>query len=295
MSRNPFLTAALSAARRGWSVFPLVPGGKTPAIRQWGLRATTEERQIYRWWANGAWNNIGVAAGKSGLVIIDLDDGRGDTPPERFAGARNGRDALAMLAAAAGATMPTSTYTLETPGGSHLYFRAPAGRVLSNTAGSLAWKVDSRAKGGYGVAAGSVREQGVYRVARHGPVAELPDWLARALTPAPAREPGPPMELPDCRASAYVRAIVEGEVHAVATARTGMRHRTLLKAARTLGRLVGGEELAEDHAWVALREVADGHIGIDDCTAEEINRTITDGIAYGKQCPRRITRRWLCA
>lgn len=61
------------------------------------------------------------------------------------------------------------------------------------------------------------------------------------------------------------------------------------------GRLVGGEELAEDHAWVALREAADGHIGIDDCTAEEINRTITDGIAYGKQCPRRITRRWLCA
>jgi hypothetical protein len=52
--------------------------------------------------------------------VIDLDDGRGVSPPERFAGARSGRDALAMLADEVGAPAPTDTYEVETPtGGSH--------------------------------------------------------------------------------------------------------------------------------------------------------------------------------
>lgn len=201
MNRNPFLSAALTAVRRGWFVFPLVPGGKTPLVRSWEQRATTDTRQVCRWWATGVTSNVGVATGKSGLVVIDLDDGRGDTPPERFAGARNGRDALGMLAAAAGAEIPTDTYAVATPGGIHLYFRAPADLVLRNTAGSLGWKVDSRAQGGCCVAAGSVREQGVYRVTRHGVVAELPVWLARALTPLHSRSR-------DCRWSCRVTARV---------------------------------------------------------------------------------------
>jgi hypothetical protein len=121
VSRNPFLVAALTAAGRGWCVFPLVPKGKMPALREWERRATTDRRQIYRWWAGGVANNIGVATGRSGLVVIDLDDGRGQIPPVRFAGARNGRDALAILAAMAGAGIPADTYEVMTPGGgSHL-------------------------------------------------------------------------------------------------------------------------------------------------------------------------------
>lgn len=290
MSRDPFLVAALTAAGRGWFVFPLVPNGKTPVLREWERRATTDRRQIYRWWAAGAANNIGVATGKSGLVVIDLDDGRGQTPSARFTGARNGRDALAMLAVVAGAEIPADTYEVTTPGGgSHLYFRAPIGLTLHNTAGSLAWKIDSRAHGGYCVAAGSVREQGVYRVVRDGDVAELPCWLARTLTPVPQRESVVAMELSSWRASAYVRAIVESEAHAVATARTGTRHHTLLKAARTLGQLVGGGELVEYDARAALLTAAGGHIGVDCCTAVEVHRTIADGLAYGRRLPRRIT------
>jgi hypothetical protein len=52
-----------------------------------------------------------VAAGKSGLLVVDLDQGRGDAAPERFADARNGWDVLAMLAAEAGAEPPADTYT----------------------------------------------------------------------------------------------------------------------------------------------------------------------------------------
>jgi hypothetical protein len=106
MSGNPFLAAALAAAGRGWSVFPLVPGGKTPAIPGWEQRATSDWRQICRWWRGGATKNIGIAVGKSGLVVVDLDGGRGGTPPERFAGARDGHEVLVMLAAAADAELP---------------------------------------------------------------------------------------------------------------------------------------------------------------------------------------------
>ena len=289
MHSDPFLRAALVAAARGWSVFPLVPGEKTPAIRGWEQRATVDRRQIHRWWAGESCYNIGVATGKSGLVVIDLDGGRGDRPPERFAGAHDGHDVLAMLADAAGAEMPTRTYTVTTPSGCHLYFRTPSGISFRNSAGLLGWRVDSRASGGYVVAAGSVREQGAYTVARHSAVAELPVWLARRLTPPSAPELQPPMGLPRRRSNAYVRAIVEREAHAVATAQTGTRHHSLLKAARTLGRLVGGDELVEDDARAALLDAAAGHVGVDGCTAAEVEQTIADGIGFGRQLPRRIT------
>ena len=289
MRRSRLLSAALDAVGRGWSVFPLVPAGKTPAIRDWEARSTTDVGQVYRWWAGDVARNVGVAAGRSGLVVVDLDQGRGDVPPERFAGARNGRDVLAMLAAEAGAEMPTNTYTVMTPGGFHLYFRAPAGVALRNTVGSVGWRIDTRAHGGYVVGAGSVRDDGRYRVGRGGRVAELPDWLLRALTPPPPA-PGPSMQLCPHRASAYVRAIVEGEAHDVAVARTGTRHHTLLKAARTLGRLVGGGELAEDDARAALLEAAARHVGVDGCVVDEVTRTIDDGLGYGKRLPRRIGR-----
>lgn len=287
MSRNPFLVAALAAAGRGWAVFPLASGGKIPVVRDWERRATTDPLEIHRWWAKGVANNVGVATGRSGLVVIDLDGARGELPPERFAGACSGFDALAMLAVEAGAVMPTDTYTVATPRGRHLYFRAPSDVVLRNSAGSLAWRVDSRANGGYVVGAGSIRSDGRYRVLRGGAVAELPDWLLRALTPAlPA--PTAPMRLPSARAGAYVRAIVEGEAHHVAVALTGTRHRTLLRAARTLGRLVGGGELSEDFVRDVLRDAAAGHVGVDGWSVAEVDRTIADGMAFGQRLPRRV-------
>lgn len=291
MSRwNPFLAAALTASAQGWSVFPLVPGEKVPAVRGWELRATIDPRQIRRWWAGDARNNIGIAAGKSGLIVIDLDGGRGDSPPPQFAGARGGADVLAMLASAAGESMPVDTYTVATPGGRHLYFRLPDGVTCRNSAGSLGWRVDSRSTGGYVVAAGSVREQGPYRVTRSGSVATLPEWLAHALAPPAPPDSRPARQLPDRRASAYVRAIVVRETDAVASAQSGTRHHTLLSAARTLGQLVGGDELTEHEARALLLNASVVHVGVDGCTAVEVSRTVSDGLAYGRRCPRRITR-----
>ncbi|WP_216853236.1 bifunctional DNA primase/polymerase [Phytoactinopolyspora halotolerans] len=281
--------AATEAAQHGWCVFPVAPGGKTPMIKGWQERASNDVEQIRRWWPDTGRRNVGIATGPSGLVVLDLDRRGEGVPPQRFAGARDGGDALAMLAAEAGAEPPTDTYTVATPSGLHLYFRAPFGVQLRNTAGSVGWRIDTRAHGGFVVGAGSTRPDGSYRVVRDTTVAELPAWLLHALTPPPAPVPGPPMRLPSDRAGAYVQAIVTNEAKEVAAAQVGDRHWTLLRAARTLGRLVGGGELTADAAWQVLHEAASRHIGVAGCTASEVHTTIRDGLAYGQRLPRRIS------
>jgi hypothetical protein len=193
-----------------------------------------------------------------------------------------------MLAEQAGQPAPLDTYTVTTPtGGAHLYFTAPAELTMRNTASALGWRIDTRANGGFVVVAGSVREQGYYTVTNPAAITELPAWLAAALTPPPAPEvTAEPLGLPRRRASTYVRAIVDSEAYAVATAGTGTRHHTRLKAARTLGRLVGGDELDEQSAYDALRDAAHHHIG-NECTEYEVDQDIRNGLAYGRQLPRR--------
>jgi hypothetical protein len=67
-------------------------------------------------------------------------------------------------------------------GGTHLYFTAPAGAELRNSAGRLGWLVDTRAHGGYVVGAGSSVHRRPYSVAHDTMPATLPSWLAERLT-----------------------------------------------------------------------------------------------------------------
>ena len=169
--------AALNAAGRGWHVFPLRPDSKRPAFPDhderhctrrdprcrnghtgWEPRATTDTTRITRAWTRTPYN-VGIACGPSRLVVVDLDTPKpGDTPPREWdrPGIRTGADVLAALCDEAGQPYPAATYTVSTPsGGTHLYFTAPAGAGLRNTAGALGWLVDTRAGGGYVVGAAS--------------------------------------------------------------------------------------------------------------------------------------------
>lgn len=285
--------AALAAAREGHHVFPLQPRSKLPAVRDWARAATRDPEQITAWFSARPYN-VAIACGPSALVVIDLDDGHGETAPEPWTGARHGREVLAQVAAAAGHPLPRTRAVSTPTGGMHLYFRAPVGVGLRNTAGTaLGWRIDTRAHGGYIVAAESVRDAGYYRVADRSPIAELPEWIAAALTPPPVPEPRtaivvPAVLLPGGRAHAYVAAIVEREAADVATAQSGTRHRTLLAAARTLGRLVGGDALDEATARAALLAAAAGYVGQGGYTAGQVARDVDDGLAYGMRLPRRI-------
>ncbi|MFJ1597874.1 bifunctional DNA primase/polymerase [Streptomyces sp. NPDC088261] len=250
---NHLLTAALAGAERGWHVFPLRPGDKRPALhgetscpltgqcagghRKWEDRATTDPDRIRRAWSQGAYN-VGIATGPSGLVVVDLDMPK----PNSSTGTPCGVTTFKALCKRAGQAVPT-TYRTRTPsGGHHLYFTAPGGTRLTNTAGKLGELIDTRAWGGYVVAAGSTTPAGSYVVADPAPVAPLPEWLyalltarqeSRALTAAPEAPKGP----------AYATAALKAETANVATAQEGVRNATLIRAARALGRFVASGAL----------------------------------------------------
>jgi hypothetical protein len=277
--------AALTAADRGWRVFPLLPGGKRPkpGFTAWERHATDDPDRIRRMWTDGEWN-IGLACGPSGLVVVDLDTAKpGDQPPPAWAhveGVTDGVDVFAVLAERAGVGFPANTYTVRTAsGGTHLYFAAPPGPGLRNTAGRLGWLIDTRAVGGYVVAAGSTVNNTRYEIVNDLPAAPLPGWLATRLTaPHDSEATGPAAP----GHAGYVRAALRGEVQRVLDAAPGTRNHTLNAAAYSLGTLVGGGLLARPVAEQAL-DTAAGLIGL---TAREREATIRSGLDSGQRQPR---------
>jgi hypothetical protein len=295
--------AALAAAERGWYVFPLWPGGKTPAMHGardcdttgacaeghlgWEDRATRNPNQIARYWANQPLN-VGVACGPSNLVVLDLDTPGGDHA-EAPCGVPHGADTLARRARDAqgdGWKLPDDTYAVVTPSsGIHLYYQAPAGVTLKNTSGAVGELVDSRAGGGYVVAAGSLRPQGAYRVVNDAPVAPLPQWLITPLSPPvyDTQQPAPTGAAPawDRQVRAYLAKVAQR----VIAAQPGHRHDVLLRAAVSLGRLVGGGDLADQLARDTLLQAA---AALDGFPELEATRCIEDGLRWGQHRPRRL-------
>lgn len=292
---------ALWSAARGMLVFPLWPGVKIPALhganhctrcgicarghRGWEDRATRDPVQIGQWWRRWPFN-IGIAAGRSGLHVLDVDAAHGADPPPQWIGARHGRDVLARLADQAGEPFPGDTYTVRTPGGFHLYFHVPPELELRNTVARLGWRVDSRGNGGYVVAAGSVRRDGRYLVTNNAPVAPLPPWLVPLLRPpltehhATARQHrNKPVN--DRRKTAYLDTIH----HAVASTRLGRRHDVLVRAAFTLGRLAAGGDITIEDARDCLYDAAARWRGAP--STKDIN-TIEDGLKAGGHQPRQL-------
>jgi hypothetical protein len=274
-------------ADHGMAVFPLVPGRKVPAVRKdWEHQATTDHLAIARTWRRAPYN-IGVAAGPSGLLIVDLDQPKSprDEAPEpwRGRGAASGADVLALVAGDRAASLPP-TYTVTTPsGGEHLYYRQPDGKPLGNSAGRIGWKVDTRGHGGYVVGAGSIIPAGRYLADRSMSPRPLPSWIITALDTTqpsdvqPRTTPGPK------NPSAYTLAALTGELENVLAATPGHRNDTLNRAAFALGQLVGAQLLDQQIARDELICAA-GRIGLP---RTEADRTITSGLTAGTHHPRR--------
>jgi hypothetical protein len=310
------LAVALDAAARGWPVFPLVPGGKRPALHAaercpgapscaaghqgWEQRATCDPDRIRRAWTCGRAFNVGIPTGRAGLVVIDVDTARpGERPPEPWAalGVSDGAEVLTALAEQAGQSIPP-TRTIATPsGGEHLYFLAPTGDqapMLRNTAGNrgrgLGWKVDTRAHGGYVVAAGSLTPAGRYQVIDDRDPAPLPIWLVERLRP-PALPPPPPgsIRTREGRIGRYLHAAIRAETARVHDAPAGQRNACLYIASVALGQLVAGGALAEHEARAVLFSAAGRHLALGAYSPRQAEQTITSGLTAGARRPRTIT------
>ncbi|MBE4740467.1 bifunctional DNA primase/polymerase [Streptomyces caniscabiei] len=261
------MRAALEAAERGWHVFPLRPGGKPPALhgeksctragecarghRKWEQRATTDPDRIRAAWSRAPFN-VGIATGPSGLVVVDLDvpkdKGSSDAP--------DGAATFAALCERAGHRVPDTYQTRTASGGEHLYFTAPAGVRLANTAGTIGALVDTRAWGGYVVAAGSTTPTGDYEPLSAPVTAPLPVWLLSILQPAP-KPPQAPSGPVTAQSRRYADVALAAETRNVAGAQVGGRETALFRAARALGRFVAWGDLPRHTVEQALQEAGE--------------------------------------
>jgi hypothetical protein len=155
--------AALDLARRGFYVFPIADGKKSPALCRWSREATTDEATIRRWWSSHPCANIGVATGPSGLIVVDIDN-------------KDGKDGAASLALLEMLyeQLPTTLTVRTASGGRHIYLRG----ACRNSVCKLGAGLDVRSAGGYVVAPGSLLDGGgEYCWERDATVAAAPDWL----------------------------------------------------------------------------------------------------------------------
>ncbi|MDI3423955.1 bifunctional DNA primase/polymerase [Streptomyces luteolus] len=332
---------ALWAAAQGWHVHPLAPGTKIPVrgcdrcspgtkrrpnpryVEHDGhecaciaagrpchgvLAATADPDRITAWWRRIPAAGIGVAAGPSQLVILDVDchSGQAPTDPSELLPAvelphdlvpgsvQDGRDTLALLVEARRAPYPglnPATLTVRTPsGGVHYWFRAPADTKWRPLAGALGWQLDVRAGSSYAVAPGTVTRAGTYTaLGECRAVAELPVWLARDLdrTGHRVRPERPRMALPwrsRSLGSGYIAGAIRGELRAVAEAQPGTRNGTLNRSAFNLGTLLAPGNLDRNRVADALLDAA-RHAGLPDREAEA---AIRSGLAAGERQPRAL-------
>ncbi len=244
--------AAVSAARRRWKVFPCRYHDKRPAVDRWEERAIADPERVARHWPSGA--NPAIATGPSGLVVIDLDTHNPVPEDWRMPGINDGRDVLAQIAEWAGQPWP-ATYMVVTPtGGWHLYFVAPDGLEIRNSAGKIGPLIDVRAVGGYVLAAGSVTDERAYpgnpecrALVKGGRAYEaiddtepapLPAWLAALARPA---EHGPQVP-PQIRASGTPSARLRGLTDLVRRSQRGDRTGPLVWAAHRVREMAAAGE-----------------------------------------------------
>ena len=246
--------AALAAAERGWPVFPLRAGQKRPRpeLTDWETRATLDRDRITSWWCRHPLDNVAIATGPAGLVVVDLDIAAPDEPrPSEHPDARGGIDVFDALARGH-ASVAGGTWTVETAGGGrHLYFRAPAiGGPWRNTAGRIGWHIDTRASGGYVVGPGSTIDGRPYTLIHDDPPAPLPAWIDHSLTPPPP-PPAIPTEAP--KGHRYGTAALAAEVQRVLDAPHGQRNAALNRAAWNLARHIATGQLTRCDVEDALQ------------------------------------------
>ena len=187
------LRQALAYARRGWPVFPCLPGQKIPATKHGYRDATTDEQQITEWFGRGQQWNLAIVTGHPGPDVLDID---------QHGPAGTGYPAYSRLRRA-GLVNGAAAYVRTPAGGMHAYFAGSDqhnGRLPSH-------HLDFRSHGGYIVAPPSQVDGKPYRImSKPGGHGSL-DWAAvtALLESQRHHEPTAPGHAPDHRLGQLAR------------------------------------------------------------------------------------------
>ena len=276
-------TAALELAARGIYVFPLAVNDKTPATLHGYKDATTDPRRIEDMWRHRPGGNVAIATGASGLVVIDVDTKH----------AVDGWDSLTAAMDKLG-ELPGPTRMASTPsGGGHLYFRAPEGVEIRNSAGKLGPGLDVRARGGYVVAPPSVIDGKTYGWDITEPAKVLPDAWAKAMAVPVCKAPEgrlPVAQHTDRRTRRYCVVANERGCKDLRDKRLGERNEGILRYGTSMGGLIHTGGITEG-------EIIDGmhwacsHWNIRERDIRKDIDTICRAIEWGRQHPRQLELR----
>ena len=227
---------ALALARQGLLVFPCRCVDKRPLTQNGFKDASTDPEVIRNWWALWPRAYIGVPTGDK-FVVVDLDL----QYPEALTWCENNC-----------ARLPLTRTHVTKSGGRHLLFK-PHDKVGCTT-GKIWPHIDTRGLGGYIIwwpACG-------LDVLHGGALAEVPDWVLKALAPPPTNIIPFPRPARTSR-TGDSDARVQGLVASVANAREGERNSLLFWAAMRVYDMLAGHEidrLVGANALAALAEAA---------------------------------------
>jgi hypothetical protein len=184
-----FRTVALRLAALGYRVFPVKPLSKEPAIVRWQDAATTDAVTIESWAKTHPTGNVGIVGG-DGLLILDADNPAAENA---LIGALETAlqsilpDWHAFLdwQGSTSGEPPEGPFVLTQGEGLHAYLRVLPGSTLAAVGTRTAWcgvkGLDTRAKGGFVVAPGSVvmaKHDGAKWRAQPGKPKERAAWEA---------------------------------------------------------------------------------------------------------------------
>lgn len=270
---------------RGFSLFPLTPRTKRPALDWEPFQTCRASPDLVASWRKQSFNT-GVATGAvSGCIVLDADSFLARIEAERRG-------------------LPV-TLTISTPRGTHWYFNHP-GWDVRNRAGR-GWTIapgdtsdpgvdgwDLRGDGGYVVGPGSHyvpsvedaakgKVEGTYAVEVDAPLADAPDWLLALVFPR-AHKPNVPAKMAD-ETTGYGRAALQAETAVLMAAADGTINEQINLSAFAIGQLVAGGEITSDEAWGALQEAL-AVLGVAD--EEKAQGTLERGWAAGMLVPRAV-------
>lgn len=269
---------------RGFSLFPLTPRTKSPALESWEPYQTQRAApDLVASWRAVPTYNTGVATGAvSNCIVLDADN--------------------LMARIEAEARGVPETLTVATPRGTHFYFQHP-GWEVKNRAGR-GWTKDLdgvgidgwdlRGDGGYVVGPGSYyhptpneeakgKVAGWYRIERDVPVAQAPDWLLALVMPK-ARKDNTQAKIAEFTTE-YGRAALNSEFAVLTSAQPGEVNQRVNDSAFAIGQLVGGGEITVEEGWGALQEAL-AVLGIQD--EEKAQGTLERGWTAGMEVPRAV-------
>jgi len=288
--------AALTHAKNGFYVIPLVENSKRPLISDWQNRATTNPLQIDSWWSEHPNANIGIACEVSNLIVIDLDTAKNAAPPSPWLelGVKNGEDVFNEICSGANDAQLFETYTVNTPsGGKHLYFYDQNVPIKQGTQVNGWWRVDTRSKGGYIVAEGSKiinaqtnKLESYSSDGKNSVVLNFPTWLRDELVPKVIRQSIFSQGVTNSTAtsgttkfsSEFAQQVLTERCATIRITPEGSRNQTLIRHSTYIGKIIAMGSLDEAIAAKSLLEAALA----SGLTNFEAVKAIKAGIKYGK-------------